>query len=137
MAGRRPIRIAAHSALVAAALTCVFVVWSLRPSGATIAMFLGMWLLLPYAALAVVLEADSSARTETADAATALLVVAGGLVFLILVVFVFPDPQGGIAVVFTPVYQAIAIAALLPLMRWILRRSASARARSDEPGTDA
>jgi hypothetical protein len=57
--------------------------------------------------------------TEIADLIVTVLVVAGGLLFLTIVVFVRPDPQGGIAVLLTPVYQGIAMVILVPLSRWI------------------
>ena len=50
------------------------------------------------------------------------LVAGGGLAFLTLVIFVNPDPQGGIAVFFTPVYQGIAMMILFPLLRSALRK---------------
>jgi hypothetical protein len=57
-----------------------------------------------------------------ADVVTASLVAAGGLAFLTLVIFVDPDPQGGIAVFFTPVYQGIAMLMLFPLSRAAFRK---------------
>jgi hypothetical protein len=36
-----------------------------------------------------------------------VLVTAGGLLFLTEIIFINPDPQGGIAVLFTPIYQAV------------------------------
>jgi hypothetical protein len=51
------------------------------------------------------------------------LVAAGGLIFLTDIIFLHPDPQGGIAVVFTPIYQVIGIGMLLPACRWLARRA--------------
>lgn len=113
--------------LVVAALVSFFVVRSLKPAGIGVAVLLSIWLLLPYMVLAVVLETRSSAAKDIANVITTLLVVTGGLLFLILVVFVSPDPQGGIAVVLTPVYQGIATTVLLPLIRWLFARNAHAK----------
>jgi hypothetical protein len=128
MRHRYPIMVVGRLSLLLAALVSLFIVWSLQPRGTGVAALLGLWLLLPYAVLAVLLENRSSVTTKPADVATMLLVVAGGLLFLIVVIFVDPDPQGGIAVLFTPVYQGIAIVALLPITRWLLRRKAGAPA---------
>jgi hypothetical protein len=128
MSHRYPIMVVGRLSLLLAALVSLLIVWSLQPRGTGVAALLGLWLLLPYAVLAVVLENRSSVTTKPADVATTLLVVAGGLLFLIVVIFVDPDPQGGIAVLFTPVYQGIAIVALLPITRWLLRRKAGAPA---------
>jgi hypothetical protein len=122
MSNRYPIRVGARFSLVVATLVSLFIVRSLKPEGIGVAVLLSIWLLLPYAVLAVVLERRPSAATEIANVITTLLVVAGGLLFLIMVVFVNPDPQGGIAVMFTPIYQGIATAVLLPLTRWLFAR---------------
>lgn len=128
MSSRRPIKAVGHSSLVVAALVSFFVVWSLQPHGARLAVLASLWLLLPYAALAVVVETRSGVAI-VASVATTLLVVGGGLLFLIIVVFVDPDPQSGIAVLLTPVYQAIAIVVLLPLTRWLFGTNTHAPAR--------
>jgi hypothetical protein len=118
MSNRHLIKIVGHSSLVVAALVSLAVVWSLQPRGAGLAALASLWLLLPYAALAVVVEARPAAATLT-SVTTVLLVVAGGLLFLIMVVFVNPDPQSGIAILLTPLYQGIATLILLPLTGWL------------------
>ena len=123
MSNRRPILLAGHLSLVVAAIVSLFVVWSLHVESSGFAALLGIWLLVPYAVLAVVLKTRASRATENANVATTLLVVAGGLLFLIVVVFVDSDPQGGIAVLFTPVYQGIAIVVLLLLTRRLFGRT--------------
>jgi hypothetical protein len=136
MTNRRLIKVVAHSSLVVAALVSLIVVWLLKPRGAGVAALVSLWLLLPYVALAVVIEAGPAAAT-LAGVATTLLVVAGGLLFLIMVVFVNPDPQSGIAVLLTPVYQGVAILVLLPLARWLFGTNTDVRAprrpSEDEP----
>jgi len=61
---------------------------------------------------------------ERASAMTCLVAIAtvtvGGLLFLTYVIFLNPDPQGGIAVLFTPVYQAIGICVLVPACCWLI-----------------
>jgi hypothetical protein len=116
-----------HSSLVVAALVSLFVVWSLKPDSAGLAALASVWLLLPYAALAVIVETRSAVAT-VASVATTLLVVAGGLLFLIMVVFVNPDPQSGIAILLTPVYQGIATLVLLLVTGWLFDANARLRA---------
>jgi hypothetical protein len=128
MSHRHPIIVVGRLSLLVAALVSLFILWSLQPRSTGVAALLGLWLLLPYAVLAVVLESRSAVTTEIADVATTLLVVVGGLLFLIVVVFVNPDPQGGIAVMFTPVYQGIATVVLLPLTRRLFGRNVRAPA---------
>jgi len=114
-------------ALVVAALLSLFVVSSLQAKSTGWAVLLSIWLLIPYVALVVILETRAPRVTEIANVTTALLVVAGGLLFLVKTVFVDPDPQGGIGVLFTPVYQGIALIVLLPLTRWLFGRNARAQ----------
>ena len=102
--------------LVVAALVTGRVAWSLFTDPTIVTALLFGWMLMPYLFLAYSLAAPAHRATRTATLVTTLLVVVGGLVFL-LVVFLNPDPQGGIAVVLTPVYQTIAAAVLLPLIR--------------------
>ena len=86
------------------------------------AIFLGFWLLLPYVVLAAALELSAHKPTASADVVTMCLVAGGGLAFLTLLIFVNPDPQGGIAVFLTPIYQGIAMMILFPLLRSALRK---------------
>jgi hypothetical protein len=117
-------RLVSRLSLVVAALVSLFILRTLRPEGAGVAVLLGVWLLLPYGVLAFVLESRSSPANDLANIVTTLLVAVGGLLFLIMVVFVNPDPQGGIAVLFTPIYQGIAASVLLLLTRWLFGRNA-------------
>jgi hypothetical protein len=115
----RPVTAFAYVLLVAAAVVSLVFVHSLKPTSAGAAAFFSIWLLLPYLILAIVLAIRAHMATEIADLIVTVLVVAGGLLFLTIVVFVRPDPQGGIAVLLTPVYQGIAMVILVPLSRWI------------------
>jgi peptidoglycan/LPS O-acetylase OafA/YrhL len=115
----RPVTAFAYVLLVAAAVISIVFVHSLKPTSVKAAIFFSICLLLPYLILAIVLAIRAHVATEIADLIVTVLVVAGGLLFLTIVVFVRPDPQGGIAVLFTPVYQGIAMVILVPLSRWI------------------
>jgi hypothetical protein len=115
----RPVTAFAYVLLVAAAVVSLVFVHSLKPTSVKAATFFSIWLLLPYLILAIVLAIRAHIATEIADLIVTVLVVAGGLLFLTIVVFVRPDPQGGIAVLLTPVYQGIAMVILVPLSRWI------------------
>jgi hypothetical protein len=96
----------------------------LRPNSLAAAAFIAAWLLLPYAALALGLVFFAKERSWAITyVAVIALVAAGGLIFLTDIIFLHPDPQGGIAVVFTPIYQAIGIGMLLPACRWLARRA--------------
>ncbi len=111
--------------LVVAALASLYVVWSLRPATATADLLLSVWLILPYAALAFLIEGRPNPATTVADSIASVVVAAGGLLFLTFVVFANPDPQSAIAVMLTPIYQSIAIAALLPITRQLARQRES------------
>lgn len=107
---------------IAASASLVFV-GILQPTSAGAAAFLAAWLALPYAILALGLRLFAKERTSAiAVTLVAALVAAGGLLFLVDVIFLRPDAQGGIAVFFTPAYQIVAIAVLLPACRWLVGR---------------
>ena len=104
---------------VAASISLVFVN-VLKPTSLGAAAFLSTWVILPYAALAATLMFSAKRASKVANVIVAVLVAGGGLLFLADVIFLRPDPQGGIAVLFTPIYQALAIAVLLPTCQWLL-----------------
>jgi hypothetical protein len=109
--------------VIAACVSLVFV-HALQPTSLGAAAFLAAWLVLPYAVLALAVR--FFARTRAAAIACLMVTVAvagGGLLFLTNLIFLHPDPQGGIAVVFTPIYQAIGIAVLLPVCHWLVGRA--------------
>jgi hypothetical protein len=115
-----------YAVLAIAALTSVFFVNALKPTNLIAAMFFSAWLLLPYAALAFVLGFLARERaSEIAYATVTLLVAASGLLFLADVIFLHPDPQAPIAVLFAPIYQAIGIIVLVPIGRWMTGRSSA------------
>ena len=106
---------------VAASISLVFVN-ILKPASLEAAAFLGAWLILPYAVLALILmlPEKKDRASKVADVVVATLVAGGGLLFLVDILFLRPDPQGGIAVLLTPLYQIVGIPVLLPTCRWLL-----------------
>jgi hypothetical protein len=105
---------------IAAILTPVFV-RALQPTTLTAGVILTVWLLAPYLALAAWVTV-AHARPSTATAAiVSILVAGGGIVFLVNIMFVHPDAQGGIGVLFTPIYQTVAAAMLIPVTLLVMR----------------
>ena len=120
-----------RGSLLVAVLASFFVVWWLRPDATMVAVLLGVWLILPYTVLGLVIEGRLSSTTMVADSIATIAVAAGGLLFLVLVVFVNPDPQGGIAVMLTPISQALACVVLMPLARQLVRQRRIERGARD------
>lgn len=115
----RPITSLAYVLLIVAAIVSLFFVYILKPTSAEATALFGIWLLLPYIILAAILAFSTRVAIDVANLVVTLLVVVGGLLFLVVVIFIQPDPQGGIAVFFTPIYQGVAMVVLIPLSRWI------------------
>lgn len=125
MQGRMNIRsskVLGYAMLALAAPVTLAFVNVLKPNSLGATAFIATWLLLPYVVLALGLVLFAR---ERASAIAWLLVIAavagGGLLFLSYVIYIRPDPQGGIAVLLTPVYQAIGIGLLVPVSRWLMR----------------
>ena len=114
-----------YGLLALAALTSLAFLYVLEPASLAATIFLGVWLVLPYALLGFVFLFRARERSAIiADTIVSLAVPAGGLLFLTYFIFVNPDPQGAIAVLLTPVYQLLAMAVLLPLSRlWRPRKA--------------
>lgn len=92
---------------IAASVSLVFVN-VLKPDSLGATAFIAAWLLLPYAALALALMLLAKERVSAiVYVVVTALVAGGGLLFLTDVIFLHPDPRGGIGVLFTPIYQAI------------------------------
>ena len=108
---------------IAASLSLVFVN-VLKPNSVLATAFISAWLLLPYAVLALALIFLAKERASVvAHVMVTALVAGGGLLFLTDVIFLHPDPQGGIAVLFAPLYQAAGIVVLLPTCRWLIGKA--------------
>lgn len=116
----RPITSLAYVLLIVAAIVSLFFVYLLKPTSAEATALFSIWLLLPYIILAVILAFSTRVAINVANLLVTLFVVVGGLLFLVVVIFIRPDPQGGIAVFFTPMYQGVAMVVLIPLSRWIV-----------------
>jgi hypothetical protein len=105
---------------IAAILTPVFV-RALQPTTWTFGVVLAIWLLAPYLALAAwVAVARNRPWTATASFVSTF-VAGGGMAFLANILFVHPDPQGGIGVFFMPIYQTLAAAVLIAVTAVITR----------------
>ena len=111
-------RAVGFTVLAGAAVASLVFVRILEPTTLAMTAFLSGWLLLPYAVLTLILTLSAKER-PAAPVMVAVLVAAGGVLFLTAVIFVYPDPQGGIAVLFTPIYQGLAIAVLVPIAGWL------------------
>lgn len=110
---------------IAASVSLVFVN-VLKPNSLGATAFIAAWLVLPYVALALALAFFAKERASVIAYVVVTAVAAvGGLLFLTNVIFLHPDPQGGIAVLFTPIYQAIAIAVLVPICRWLIGKASA------------
>jgi hypothetical protein len=73
--------------------------------------------------LAFVLKFGTKERMPVKATIVVAIVIAGaGLLFLMDTIYWRPDPQGGIAVLLTPIYQCIGLGVLLPACQWLLRK---------------
>ena len=115
-----------YAILAVSALVSLTFVNVLKPNSLGAAAFFTVWLVLPYAALALGLTFFAKERASAiAYVVVVAIVTVGGLLFLTYVIFLHPDPQGGIAVLFTPVYQAVGIGILVPTCRWLIGRASA------------
>jgi hypothetical protein len=110
---------------IAASVSLVFVN-VLKPNSLGATAFIAAWLLLPYAALALGLAFFAKERaSELTYVVVTVVVAGGGLLLLTDVIFLHPDPQGGIAVLFTPIYQVVGIGVLVPTCRWLIGKASA------------
>ena len=110
----------AYVTLAMAAIVTPVFVRALQPTTWTASVVLTLWLLAPYLALAVWLAVARTQQTRSMAAIVSILVAGGGVGFLVNAIFWHPDAQGGIAVLFTPIYQGLA-AAVLTVTAFIAR----------------
>lgn len=100
----------------------VFFVSQLKPVSAGAFVFFAGWLLVPYVLMMAALLLSRHKRAVTMHwYVVVVLVSVGGILFLTDVIFWHPDAQGAIAVLLTPILQAIASAVLLPIASWRVR----------------
>lgn len=115
-----------YAVLVIAASVSLVFVNVLKPNSLGATAFFAAWLLLPYAALALAVTFFAKERASAVAYVVVIPVVAGGgLLFLTEVIYLHPDPQGGIAVLFTPIYQAVGTGILLPACRWLAGKASA------------
>jgi hypothetical protein len=111
-------------AIAAAACTTVWFVGALKPASATAFAAFSAWLVSPYAAMAAaLLFLERRGAAPVHWPVVAIVVSAGGVLFLADVIFWHTDAQGAIAVLMAPLLQSIALAVLLPLSGWAFRRA--------------
>jgi len=112
----------AYSLLVIAALTSIIFVQTLKPTSLMENMIISGWLMLPYIVLVLFLRFIAKNRPVImATVIVSAIVVTSGLVFLIDIIYLHPDAQGGIAVMFTPIYQGAGMVVLFPAVYWLIR----------------
>ena len=125
--------------LIATAITTVtLMVYAMKPwtedyaSLAYGAVFgFSIWAITPHAGLAVILLLfRRTQKLAIAGAALANLIAFGGLAIIIDVLFIHLDAQGGIALIFIPLYQWVAatVVAILGAIGFGLARSSASSA---------
>ena len=116
----RSLNIVAYSLLTVSAIANLYFAHTLEPTSAAAYVFIAVWLLLPHLVMAVRLALAQRKPFSLFYWYLAIPIVAiGGMLFLILVIFLNSDAQGGIAVFLTPIYQGIAMAILIPIAQWL------------------
>ena len=119
--------------LVAAVLLSLVFVQSLKPTSFVATLIFSTWLAAPYILFALLLAFGVKKQPSIKSTVLVLIIVAGaGLLFLTDIIFLHPDAQGGIAVLFTPVYQAIGTAVLMPVCLWLFGRFGADSASKSE-----
>jgi len=107
---------------VAAGTTLMFVS-VLKPTSPGAFVFFAGWLIAPHAVMGAALVLLRRRRVVTFHwDAVAVMVSAGGVLFLADVIFWHPDAQGAIAVLMTPLLQCGALALLAPGAWWMSRK---------------
>jgi hypothetical protein len=123
-----PIALTVGATTLAACFTVALEV-RLRPSSAGAFLVLAAWLTAPHVmTIAALLWSWRTGRSSWSWCVLALVVSAGGILFLLDVVFWNRDAQGAIAVVMTPVLQVLAAVVLAPLAWWASRPARAQRA---------
>ena len=106
-----------YAFLAAAALITLYFVYELKATSAGVAIAIGAWLVLPYALLGLgmrFLGRDEKSTRIFATVSGALAL--GGVGFLTYLIHLSSDPQGAIAVMFTPLYQLVAAVILFAIL---------------------
>ena len=109
----------AYGVLAFASAVTLALVVALQPASLAAGLAIGGWLLLPYALLALALRfLARSPKMLRTYVTMAILLPLGALLWLVYVIWLRPDAQGAIAVMFTPLYQLVAAVALLAICDW-------------------
>ena len=112
----RTIAIASLAVIACAACSAVWFVAALKPASPGAFAFLVVWLAAPHAAMAATLLVRERQRPAPRSwHIIAIMVSIAGVLFLADVIYWHTDAQNAIAVVFTPLYQALTLAVLLAL----------------------
>ena len=103
-------------AITAAAGTTVWFVAAMKPTSAAAFAVFCAWLISPHAAMAAALALRERKGGAPANwYVVAIIVCAGGALFLANMIFWRTDAQGALAVLMAPLFQGIALVVLLPL----------------------
>ncbi len=122
-----PVALTVASTALAAFLTVAIEV-RLRPSSVGAFLVLAAWLTAPHVVtIAALLWSRRTGRSAWSWCILAFVVSAGGILFLLDVVFWNRDAQGAIAVVMTPILQVLATVVLAPLAWWASRPARAQR----------
>jgi len=107
-----------------AACTTVWFVSALKPTSIGAFVFFSVWLISPYAIMsAALMFLGYKDRLCFHWYVVAVIVSAGGILFLADIIFWHPDSQGAIAVLMTPILQGGALVLLLPIVWWVSRKA--------------
>jgi len=95
---------------------------ALKPSSLNAFLLFAAWLSAPYVAMGIGLFfLHRQGGASVSWCALAALISAGGIIYLLDVIYWHRDAQGAIAVVMTPILQVIAGVILAPLAWWLSR----------------
>jgi hypothetical protein len=104
---------------IAACATIVLEI-ALGPTSTSAFVSFAVWLISPYAIMgAALIWLHSRGKATLYWCVVATVVSAGGILFLVDVIFWHPDAQGAIAVLMTPLLQAVAL--VLSVAAWLSR----------------
>jgi hypothetical protein len=118
----RLLNIVSYTLLIANVFVNIYFVQELQPTSSKATIFVTTWLLIPQLVMFFGLLSAQRKLSSLAYWHIAIpLVTIAGVLFLVNVIFLNSDAQGGIAVIFTPIYQGFAMAILIPIVQWLSR----------------
>ena len=116
----KSLNIFAYSLLPISACVTVYFVHGLSATNTEAYILLSAWLLLPHIVMAVRLaQAQRNPRALLYWLIASAIVPIGGVVFLADILYWNSDPQGGIALILTPIYQGGAMLAIILFVDWL------------------